>query len=203
MPSPALVRILTNVLFSLLQIDDQNDAGLAPEEENFNIDMDVEMMDSSSHDDSSALSDHADLGTIEDVDMEEAELEEETEDSSVSSVDPEQDTNGQEAATPGSSRASRVGEPRSRKPCPWGCENGNGSERHIVRHTLQCKVAGCPERNPSFDSTRELGQHLLKAHNRGNMNGCHWPGCRSAGDRESSNHLRKSCLFFFVFHVLY
>jgi hypothetical protein len=53
---------------------------------------------------------------------------EETEDSSVYSVDQQQDANGQEAATPGSSRTSRVGEPRCTRPCPWGCEDGNGSE---------------------------------------------------------------------------
>lgn len=60
-------------LFSLIQTDDdQNEDGSAPDEEDFNIDMeDVEMMDSSLHDDSSVSSDLTDLGAIEDMNMEE------------------------------------------------------------------------------------------------------------------------------------
>lgn len=84
---------------------------------------------------------------------------EETEDSSVYSVDQQQDANGQEAATPGSSRTSRAGEPRCKRPCPWGCEDGDGSE---------VEPWGSWSRRTIIDYTRRVGatgsrMHLLKS----------------------------------------
>ncbi|ETS86550.1 hypothetical protein PFICI_00378 [Pestalotiopsis fici W106-1] len=86
-------------------------------------------------------------------------------------------------------RASRAGIRRSKKTCTVeGCDK-DGSERHMATHTMECRVAGCAKRGEPFESSRKLGEHLVKEHNQGDTEICHWPQCSNAGSRTSSNHV--------------
>lgn len=107
-----------------------------------------------------------DLGSLENVEMGEPEVEE-AENHSVSAAEdttadeeqdgPDQDMNGEQGATPRAIGRSRKGEPRSAEPCPvQGCK-GDGSERHQVCHERQCRVAGCKCGNTTFPNVRALG----------------------------------------------
>lgn len=90
---------------------------------------------------------------------------------------------------PAETSEAPVQEP-SHSACPHpGCK-GNGDDiRHVMVHTMDCRVAGCHLGNPVFPSVRALGAHLIREHNRNDMTVCHWPGCASAGRRARNNHL--------------
>ncbi|KAF3009088.1 hypothetical protein E8E14_008813 [Neopestalotiopsis sp. 37M] len=77
---------------------------------------------------------------------------------------------------------------RSNKKCPYPKCNGQGDERHIMKHTLRCNVAGCAAGNPWFSNAEALGNHLVVIHNNGNMKKCDWPNCSISGEKAKNNH---------------
>ncbi|ETS86549.1 hypothetical protein PFICI_00377 [Pestalotiopsis fici W106-1] len=95
----------------------------------------------------------------------------------------------QQASRPQRRRRHRRCRPRSKLPCPVpGCD-GDACERHMMIHTLQCKVSGCPLGNPFFANVKELGKHLVDDHNNGDHKYCHWAGCDPNVERAPNNNM--------------
>lgn len=70
-----------------------------------------------------------------------------------------------------------------------------------VKNVLACRVPGCPDNNPTFQSASDLGEHLVVSHNQGDASGarCHWHGCQRPNTPRSIPHLRCEYKHYFFF----